>query len=176
MKIGFHILILMMTISMPLLAENGDESLAAYNRAVEYHNRNLLDSAKSQYQIATNSQNSSIQFKSLYNLGCLHLKLNEYSQAEEYFARAIKVDGKDYNAKYNYSYAKMMRNQNDKKNDSTQNQSAASENKSTEKKGINQKMPNSQAVLREVKIKEQATLKKIKGNPKILSPQSEKPW
>jgi tetratricopeptide (TPR) repeat protein len=153
-------------------AENGDA--ATYNQGVAAQKKGDLPHAIDLFSASAKSSASDIAFKSIYNIGCILLEQKKFAEAEDYFAKAIKINGNDYNAKYNYSYSKLKQTA----AQSTPNtEQASSETKhEPSKQNAKQSAQGTEIILKTVKNKEQSTLQKLQGKPRIVLPASKKPW
>lgn len=163
MKIlSFKILLIFLSINILYSTD-----IEYYNYAVFNYKSGYVNYAKEIYKQLTNSSLKDVAFRSNFNLGCIYLEKKNYDSAIVCFENAIKIDPFNYNAKYNYIYAKLKMN-NEKLSISKINFNT---NLSKQNKFISQN-----DILKIVKTKEEHSRKKYFNNLRIETPKSKYPW
>jgi len=138
-----------------------------YNYAVfNYKNKNKTYAKEIYKQLISNSIKN-VAFRSNFNLGCIYLDEKNYDSAIICFENSIKIDPFNYNAKYNYIYAKLKK----ENENAPENMINSSKNFVQQNKSINQK-----DILEIVKSKEEESRKKYINKLLIEAPKSKYPW
>lgn len=106
--------------------------------------------------------NPKLQANSYYNLGNSYLKNKQYKESIDYYKKALKLNPKDYDAKYNLEYARRMlvvqeqqKQQNQKQDSKDQNQNQQQQNQQNQPHQDNQKQNQQQNQPQEQKISNQ---------------------
>lgn len=77
-----------------------------YNMAAAYYKAGKADSAINMVQsVAVSNDRPELQAKAWYNLGNAFLNQQNYAKAVESYAKSLKLDPNDENARYNLTYA-----------------------------------------------------------------------
>ncbi|GEM_PF-2731394 len=162
---------LLLLLTTFIVAFSFENAIETYNYAVQHHKKGNLDIAKSVYNKLLSNKDTNISFRSSFNLGCIYLAQHKYDSAMKFFEKAILLNSFNYEAKYNYVYAKL-------KHQSIINYTQKTSNTETTKSTSNKIEGNiaSEQILNVVKAKEQETKKKYFNNLQIETPKSKNPW
>ena len=154
-----------------LVAFSFEDAIETYNYAVHHHKNGNLENAKSVYNKLLSNKDSNISFRSSFNLGCIYIEEKKYDSAMKCFEKAMLINSSNYEAKYNYVYAKLKQQS---IINNTEKPSNTEDTKSTSK--IVEKNIASEHILNIIKVKEQETKNKYFNNLQIETPKSKNPW
>jgi Ca-activated chloride channel family protein len=172
------------------LERDSADNRAKYNLGNALYKQNKFNEARQKYlDVMPRAKSSFDESKVLYNIGNTFLKEKKYAESLDYYKKALKLNPRDFDAKYNLEYARRMllleqQNQSQSKenqqNYKQKNQSQASnqQNKQQEQKNQqqqdqkkeNQKQQNQQLsksnienILNALRNEEKKTQKEIKA-------------
>jgi len=115
-----------------------------YDLANSLYKQKKYKEALSEYE-KINSKNSSLMFKKYYNEGNAYAYLKKYDEAIKAYQKALKIDPKDEDAKYNLELIKKLKKKKQKhknknnKNKNSKNSKKNSKNSKKNKNGKNSK-------------------------------------
>ncbi len=176
------------------LEKNPKEERAKYNLGNALYRQNKFSEARQKYMELLNSLKDSKDKSSvLFNIGNALLKEKNYKESIDFYKRALKLNPKDFDAKYNLEYARKMlifeqeqknkynqrKEENNNQNQQKQQQSQAKNQENDQKQNQNQeqsKQPNLsqrniENILNALRNEEKMTQKEIKAK---LLPRKEK--
>ncbi|MGQ9819234.1 MAG: tetratricopeptide repeat protein [Candidatus Kapaibacteriales bacterium] len=180
--------------------EKDPKNLTAYfNLGNSLYKQNKFDESIQKYfQLSNSTDSKKLKEEAYYNIGNAYLKNKQYAESIDFYKKALRLDPKDYDAKYNLEYARRMmimeqqqnkqQNQNQQNNQSQQNnqQQNRADNNPRDKNQQNRatqsqqpKMSQSQIenLLNALQSEEKKTQKEVKA--KLIRPiekQIEKNW
>lgn len=114
------------------LEKEPKNSTAIYNLGNSLYRQKKFEESLDKYlQVANSSKDSKIKANAFYNLGNSYLKGKKYNESIEAYKKALRLNPKDVDAKYNLEYARRMllmeqeqKQQNQKKNENQQQQNS----------------------------------------------------
>lgn len=110
-----------------MLAEkSGDENLK-FNLGSAFYKKGTFNAAKSGFEDALRIEDSQTKSKVYYNLGNTLFKMNKPEESLEAFKRAIKLNPKDEDAKYNYEFVKSLIEEQESDQEGDENEEKESE-------------------------------------------------
>lgn len=137
----------------------------------------MFDEATAQFDIVSQSVNNkdTIQ-KALHNAGNCQLLKKDYKKAVEYYKKALKLNSKDEETRYNLAYALKHMPPEDKKGGGGQNKQDQQNQQKKEQQQPQMKKEDAERMLSALKNAEKRIRdgKKIKGDPMKSTP--EKDW
>lgn len=179
--------------------EKEPKNLTAYfNLGNSLYKQEKFDESMQKYlQVGNNTNDNKLKAEAYYNIGNAYLKNKLYAESIDYYKKALRLNPKDHDAKYNLEYARRMmlieqqqnqqQKQNQKDNQSQQNkqQQNQANNNPQDKNKQNQtqqrqpKMNQNQIenLLNALQNEEKKTQKEVKA--KLIRPrekQIEKNW
>jgi Ca-activated chloride channel family protein len=90
--------------------------LVHFNLGDALYKTNNLEDAQSEFNKALSSKNPIVRSRAYYNLGNSAFKNQKNDEALDYYKKALKLNPKDEDAKYNLEYLSKVKNQPQKKN------------------------------------------------------------
>ena len=110
-----------------MLAEkSGDENLK-FNLGSAFYKKGTFNAARSGFEDALRIEDSQTKSKVYYNLGNTLFKMNNPEESLEAFKRAIKLNPKDEDAKYNYEFVKSLIEEQENDQEGDENEEKESE-------------------------------------------------
>ena len=107
-----------------------------------YKEKNYDEAGKHFLDINKKTKSGDLKAKSWYNLGNVLMQKKQYEKSIQSYIHSLRLNPKDYNAKYNLEYArKMLKKQQQKKNQNKNNKKNKN-NKNKNKKKQNQNKKN----------------------------------
>lgn len=113
--------------------EKDPKNLTAYfNLGNSLYKLNKFDESMQKYlQVGNSTNDNKLKAEAYYNIGNAYFKNKQYAESIDYYKKALRLNPKDYDAKYNLEYARRMmkmeqqhnqqQKQNQKDNQSQQN-------------------------------------------------------
>jgi tetratricopeptide (TPR) repeat protein len=143
------------------LAKEPNKTEGVYNLGNSLYKQGKYTESTEKYTEAIQKGNDpQLQANSYYNLGNSYLKNKQYKESIDYYKKALKLNPKDYDAKYNLEYARRMlavqqqqQQQNQNSKNQPQNQQQNQQNQSQQDN--QQKQNRQQSQTREQKISNQ---------------------
>lgn len=119
------------------IEKDNKELRAIYNLGNSLYKQEKYNEAQQKYfEIINTSKDNKEKARAFYNLGNTLLKERKYKESLEYFKKSLKLNPNDFDAKYNYEYAKKMllvEQSNQKQKQNNQKQEQNNQEKNTEK-------------------------------------------
>ncbi|MFN0188517.1 MAG: tetratricopeptide repeat protein [Bacteroidia bacterium] len=104
--------------------EKAPQFIGSYNLGNALYRQNKFEEASQQYLNASANNNvNELQSKAMYNMGNSLLKNEKYAESIEAYKKALRLNPKDEDARYNLSYAqkKLQQQQQDQNKDNKDN-------------------------------------------------------
>ena len=109
--------------------------IGSYNLGNALYRQNKFDEASQQYLNASANNNvNELQSKSMYNMGNSLLKSEKYSESIEAYKKALRLNPKDEDARYNLSYAQKKLHQQPQQQDQNKDNKDNKDKKDQQKK------------------------------------------
>ena len=109
--------------------------IGSYNLGNALYRQNKFDEASQQYLNASANNNvNELQSKSMYNMGNSLLKSEKYSESIEAYKKALRLNPKDEDARYNLSYAQKKLHQQQQQQDQNKDNKDNKDKKDQQKK------------------------------------------
>tara|TARA_S200000501_G_scaffold353209_1_gene372800 strand:+ start:50694 stop:51470 length:777 start_codon:yes stop_codon:yes gene_type:complete len=116
-----------------VLENRNQDEAALFGLAATLYKTDNPDGAESIFNGISNTSNTNLKSKALYNLGTLSNERGELDKSLAFFKKAIEVDPSNHNAKINYEILKRKiteKQNNQEKNSGKDNEQAKNDNKS----------------------------------------------
>ena len=109
--------------------------IGSYNLGNALYRQNKFDEASQQYLNASANNNvNELQSKSMFNMGNSLLKSEKYSESIEAYKKALRLNPKDEDARYNLSYAQKKLQQQQQQQDQNKDNKDNKDKKDQQKK------------------------------------------
>lgn len=109
--------------------------IGSYNLGNALYRQNKFDEASQQYLNASANNNvNELQSKSMYNMGNSLLKSEKYAESIEAYKKALRLNPKDEDARYNLSYAQKKLHQQQQQQDQNKDNKDNKDKKDQQKK------------------------------------------
>ncbi len=109
--------------------------IGSYNLGNALYRQNKFDEASQQYLNASANNNvNELQSKSMYNMGNSLLKSEKYAESIEAYKKALRLNPKDEDARYNLSYAQKKLQQQQQQQDQNKDNKDNKDKKDQQKK------------------------------------------
>lgn len=155
-----------------------DNPILHYNLANAHYQAGDYDSALKEYQISLNNKKFNHADLANHNIGNIHYQNKDYKSAMDFYRKAMVLNPKNTDSRYNYELAKRKLNeQQDKKNNQNndQNQDKDQDKQNQDKQKQNpqeqqqqneptQAQMDAQSILKAIEEQEKEDLKKKKQN------------
>ena len=89
-----------------VLMDNGNNSQAQFGRGSSAFQRGDMETAKHGFEQSLKSHDVQLQSKAMYNLGNTFFKSEKKEEALAFYRKALELNPKDKDAKYNYEFLK----------------------------------------------------------------------
>lgn len=125
-----------------VMNRNPNDPLISYNLGDAHYQQENYEEAEKFFKRATGAKSNNLKQKSFFNLGNTYLKNKKLDEALEAYKKAIDLDPSDMTAKYNYEFAKKVKEQQQQQNQDQQDNQQKNQKKEDQEQKKEQNQDN----------------------------------